>query len=160
METMTYVISYGGEKSMSDSMMYIIWAAAIIGFGVLEAITVQLVSIWFVIGSVAGLVSALLGAPIYLQVIICIAVSVLALLVTRPLVRKKLQTKVQPTNADRVIGQTAVVVEEINNLAQTGTVKIDGKVWTARNCDDKILPPNSLVAVEKIDGVKLIVKQN
>ena len=55
---------------MSDSMMYIIWAAAIIGFGVLEAITVQLVSIWFVIGSVAGLVSALLGAPIYLQVII------------------------------------------------------------------------------------------
>ena len=144
---------------MSDSMMYIIWAAAIIGFGVLEAITVQLVWIWFVIGSVAGLV-ALLGAPIYLQIIICIAVSVLALLVTRPLVRKKLQTKVQPTNADRVIGQTAVVVEEINNLAQTGTVKIDGKVWTARSCDDKILPPNSLVAVEKIDGVKLIVKQN
>ena len=95
---------------MSDSMMYIIWAAAIIGFGVLEAITVQLVSIWFVIGSVAGLVSALFGAPIYLQVIICIAVSVLALLVTRPLVRKKLQTKVQPTNADRVIGQTALVV--------------------------------------------------
>lgn len=148
------------KKSMSDSMMYIIWAAAIIGFGVLEAITVQLVSIWFVIGSVAGLVSALFGAPIYLQVIICIAVSVLALLVTRPLVRKKLQTKVQPTNADRVIGQTAVVVEEINNIAQTGTVKIDGKIWTARSCDDKILPPNSLVAVEKIDGVKLIVKQN
>ena len=147
---------------MSDSMMYIIWAAAIIGFGVLEAITVQLVSIWFVIGSVAGLVSALLGAPIYLQVIIqviiCIAVSVLALLVTRPLVRKKLQTKVQPTNADRVIGQTAVVVEEINNIAQTGTVKIDGKVWTARSCDDKILPPNSLVTIEKIEGVKLIVK--
>ncbi|WP_288529465.1 NfeD family protein [uncultured Eubacterium sp.] len=145
---------------MSDSMMYIIWAVAIVGFGVLEAVTVQLVSIWFVIGSVAGLVAALLGAPIYLQVIICIAVSVLALLVTRPLVRKKLQTKVQPTNADRVIGQTAVVVEEINNIAQTGTVKFDGKVWTARSCDDKILPPNSLVAVEKIDGVKLIVKQN
>lgn len=145
---------------MSDSMMYIIWAVAIVGFGVLEAVTVQLVSIWFVIGSVAGLVAALLGAPIYLQVIICIAVSVLALLVTRPLVRKKLKTQVQPTNADRVIGQTAVVVEEINNLAQTGTVKIDGKVWTARSSDDKILPPNSLVAVEKIDGVKLIVKQN
>lgn len=145
---------------MSDSMMYIIWAVAIVGFGVLEAVTVQLVSIWFVIGSVAGLVAALLGAPIYLQVVICIAVSVLALLVTRPLVRKKLKTQVQPTNADRVIGQTAVVVEEINNIAQTGTVKIDGKVWTARSCDDKIFPPNSLVAVEKIDGVKLIVKQN
>lgn len=144
---------------MSDSMMYIIWAAAIIGFGVLEAVTVQLVSIWFVIGSVAGLVSALLGAPIYLQVIICIAVSVVALLATRPLVRKKLHTEVQPTNADRVIGQTAMVTQEINNIQSTGEVKIDGKLWTARSCDDKVLPPNSLVTVEKIDGVKLIVKE-
>lgn len=144
---------------MSDAMMYIIWAAAIIGFGVLEAATAQLVSIWFVVGSIAGLVSALCDAPVYLQFFIGIAVSVLALIITRPLVRKKLHTEIQPTNADRVINADAVVVEEIDNIKSTGEVKIDGKIWTARSGTNEIIPPNTIVVVEKIDGVKLIVNK-
>ena len=141
---------------MSDAMMYIIWAAAIIGFAVLETVTAQLVSIWFVVGSI---VSALCDAPIYLQFLIGIAVSILALIITRPIVRKRLHTKIQPTNADRVINSDAVVVEEIDNIKSTGQVKIDGKIWTARSSDNEIIPPNSIVVVEKIEGVKLIVNK-
>jgi len=138
--------------------MYIIWAVAILAFGILEGMTAQLVSVWFVLGSVAGLIAALCGAPVYLQVILCVAVSVLTLLATRPIVRKKLATAVEKTNADRCIGQSAVVTEEINNLLPSGQVKADGKVWTARSSDGSVIPQGTVVTVEKIDGVKLIVK--
>lgn len=137
--------------------MYIIWAAAILVLGILEGITVQLVSIWFVFGAVAALIASICGANITLQVIIFIAVSVVALLVTRPLVKKKITAKKQATNADRCIGLDGVVCEKIDNLKPSGLVKVDGKVWTARSADGSIIEPESIVKVEKIEGVKLIV---
>lgn len=143
---------------MTATTMYIIWAVAIVVFGVLEGITAQLVSIWFVLGSIAGLIAAICGAPIVLQVIIFVIVTIITLIATRPIVKKKLNTIIQPTNADRCIGQDGVVLEEINNLAPTGQVKADGKVWTARSSDKSIIPVNTIVTVERIDGVKLIVR--
>lgn len=143
---------------MSNTTMYLIWAGAIIIFGIAEGVTVQLVSIWFVIGSVAALAAALFGAGMPLQVIIFIAVSVAALIVTRPLVKKKLHTNAVKTNADRCIGAEGVVVEEINNLLETGQVKADGKIWTARSDkNDVVIPKNSVVLIQRIEGVKLIV---
>ncbi len=143
---------------MTDVKMYVVWAALIVAFGVLEGITAQLVSIWFVIGAIAALIAQLLGATLIVQIIVFIAVSIIALLITRPLVRKKLNTKAEKTNADRCIGQEAVVIEEIDNLAPTGQVKADGKVWTARSANGEKIPKDSIVTVEKIDGVKLIVQ--
>ena len=143
---------------MTDVKMYVVWAALIVAFGVLEGITAQLVSIWFVIGAIAALIAQLLGATLIVQIIVFIAVSIIALLITRPLVRKKLNTKAEKTNADRCIGQEAVVIEQIDNLAPTGQVKADGKVWTARSANGEKIPKDSIVTVEKIDGVKLIVQ--
>ena len=146
-----------GRIGMPDVNMYIVWAALIVAFGVLEGITVQLVSIWFVIGSVAGLVAQLFGAKPIVQVVVFIAVSVLALVITRPIVKKRLETKVEKTNADRCVGMQGVVTEEIDNLAPSGQVKADGKVWTARSSTGEKIPKDAVVTIEKIDGVKLIV---
>jgi membrane protein implicated in regulation of membrane protease activity len=140
-------------------MMYIVWAAAIIIFGVFEAVTAQLVSIWFVIGAIAGLVSALLKAPVYLQVVIFIVVTVLALAITRPIVKKYVRPKMQRTNADRVIDQIGIVSQEIDNVKAVGEVKVDGKIWSARSIDGAVIPQGSQVEIEEINGVKLIVKQ-
>lgn len=142
---------------MANETMYIIWAVAIVGFAVMEGVTVQLVSIWFVIGSVAGLIAAFCGVPFYLQVIISIVVSVLALIITRPLVKKKITAKVQPTNADRYIGMEGTVIEDIDNLNAVGQVKVSGQVWTARSSSDEIIKKDTIIVVDKIDGVKLIV---
>lgn len=142
---------------MTNTTMYIIWAIAIVGFGVFEGMTVQLVSIWFVIGSIAGLIAAFCGAPFYLQVIICVAVSVLALVITRPLVKKKITTKVEATNADRCIGKDATVLETIDNINGKGQVKVAGQIWSARSENDEIIEKDNIVVVKKIDGVKLIV---
>jgi membrane protein implicated in regulation of membrane protease activity len=146
------------RKKGMNLNMYIVWAAAIIAFGILEGITAQLVSIWFVAGAIAALISVPLHAPQWLQFVIFFAVSLIVLAATRPFIKKKLTPKQERTNADRCIGKDAVVTEEINNLLTTGAVRADGKVWTARSSDDSIIPKDAVVTVEKIDGVKLIVK--
>lgn len=137
--------------------MYIVWALAIILFSVFEAVTAQLLSIWFVLGSIAGLIAALCGAPVIAQVIVFIAVTVVSLIATRPIVKKYLNTRIVKTNYDRCLGTDAVVVEDIDNLVPSGQVKADGKLWTARSADSSVIPKDSVVVVEKIDGVKLIV---
>ena len=139
---------------MSFEKMYIVWICAAVLFGIFESLTAQLVSVWFVIGAVAALVSSLAGAEFYVQIIVFIAVSVLMLLITRPLVKKKLIVKSEPTNADRCIGKTAIVTEDIDNINATG------QVWTARSINSSIIKKGTNVTVEKIDGVKLIVKED
>lgn len=143
---------------ITETTMYIFWAAAIILFGVAEAVTAQLVSIWFLIGAIAALIAAFFGANLIIQIIVFIAVSILALVITRPLVKKYINPKKEHTNADRVIGQVGIVAEDIDNIRATGQVKADGKIWTARATDNSIIPSGCEVIIEKIDGVKLIVK--
>lgn len=143
---------------ISQTTIYILWTAVIIIFGVFEAVTVQLVSIWFVIGAIAALIASLFGAGFVAQIIIFVVVSVLALVITRPLFKKYIRPKMQPTNADKVLNQVGIVVEDINNLSATGQVKVDGKIWTARTIDNSLISKDKKVIIEKIEGVKLIVK--
>lgn len=145
---------------MSTTVSYIVWAVAIIMFAVFEGVTTQLVSIWFLLGSIGGLIAALCHLDAWVQILIFVSITAITLIATRPLVKRKLNTKIVKTNADRCIGRDAVVIEEINNLAYTGQVKADGKVWTARCVDSNcVIPEGTVVCVEKIDGVKLMVSQ-
>lgn len=138
--------------------MLIFWVAMLVILIVVEAVTAQMVTIWFAAGAAAAIVAEFLGAQIWLQWVVFVIVSAVALVITRPLVRKLTQTKVQPTNADRCIGQTAIVVEDINNIEGKGQVNVNGVVWTARSSDGSIFKKDERVTVEKIDGVKLIVR--
>ena len=144
-------------KGGSGDMSTIIWIAAIVIFGVAEAATVGLVSIWFVIGSVAGLIAAVLGAAIWLQVVMFFIVSIAALIATRPLVRKLTKKGEVATTADRVLGGTARVTETIDNTIPSGEVYIDGKTWTARSQSGAVIAPETLVIVIRLEGVKLYV---
>ena len=145
----------GGNSDMSTT----IWIAAIIIFGVVEAATAGLTSIWFVLGSVAALVAAVCGAVIWLQLVLFFAVSVAALAATRPLVTKLMKKDIKPTNADRVLGGIARVTERIDNDVPTGAVYIDGKVWTARSADGSIIDPDEMVRILRMEGVKLYVER-
>lgn len=138
--------------------MLIFWIVLLVVLIIVEAVTAQLVTIWFAAGAAAALVAELCDLPEWLQWIIFIAVSVIALVATRPLVRKATKSKMQPTNADRCIGQTAVVTEDINNIEGKGQVHVNGTTWTARSSDGSVFRKDERVTVEKIDGVKLIVK--
>lgn len=146
-------------KGGSDQVMTIVWTVAIILFGIVEAVTAGLVSIWFVVGALAALVAAFVGAPLWLQVVLFLLVSAAALALTRPLLRKITSTKAEATNADRVLGEVAKVTETIDNQNSAGAVYIDGKSWTARSVDDTVIPAGSQVQIESMQGVKLLVKR-
>ena len=84
--------------------------------------------------------------------------SAILLAATRPLVKKFLhKSKSNETNLDRLIGETAVVVEAINNVTGAGQVKIQGNYWSARSSDGSEIPVDTLVTFEKIEGNKAIV---
>lgn len=139
----------------------IFWVVALVVFLIVEAVTAGLVSIWFVFGSLVALICAALGAAIWLQIFWFVIVSVATLVLTRPLVKRYVDSRSVATNADRNIGRTAVVTERIDNLAATGAVKLDGVVWTARSTDDAVaIETGERVTVRAIEGVKLIVERS
>ena len=139
-------------------MTVIFWAVAVIAFVILELATVGLASIWFALGALCALIAALLGAPVWLQIVWFAVISVATLLLTRPLAKKYINSKTMATNADRVIGSRAVVKERIDELAGTGAVLADGKMWSARTADGAVAEIGDVVTVREIRGVKLIVE--
>jgi membrane protein implicated in regulation of membrane protease activity len=142
----------------SDNLNWIyVWFAVIILTAVLEAATVGLTSIWFSLGALVALIAATVGLPVWVQVVLFLLVSVICLIYTRPLVKNVLKLKSEPTNADRVIGCDAVVIDNIDNMEGKGLVKVKGQAWSARSEDDSAIRRGEQVNVKRIDGVKLIV---
>lgn len=123
-----------------------------------EAITVGLTFIWFAVGAMGGLLTAVLGGEIWLQVVVFLLLSAVTLILVRPAAAKLLTPGISPTNADRVLSQIALVTEEINNIAETGQVKLFGQVWTARSENGDVIPTQSRVRILRIEGVKVFVK--
>ena len=71
--------------------------------------------------------------------------------------KKYINGRTQPTNADMLIGQECLVTEDIDNLTGRGAVAVGGKVWTARAETDVPIPAGTAATVLRIEGVKLIV---
>ena len=133
----------------------ILWLVLFVVFLVLEAGTVAMVSLWFAVGALAALAASLLGAAMWLQVTVFLAVSVILL----ALLWKKFRVKVSgaKTNIDSVIGAEGYVTEAIDNLSYTGRVKLGGITWAARSASGQPIPAGALVRVERIEGVKVFV---
>lgn len=140
------------------SNMSIVWVVLMVVFLVVEAATAGLTCIWFAIGSLAALIAALFDAQLWLQIVWFLVVSFVTLYFTRPLVKKYVNSRSQPTNADMVIGKEALVTEDIDNVEATGAVSVGGKVWTARSADGGRIKSGAVVSVLRIEGVKLIVE--
>lgn len=143
-----------------EAYINVIWAVIMVLLLVIEACTAQLVTIWFALGALAGLIASFVTESIWIQICSAIIVSVISVIVTRPFVKKIHSKKMQPTNADRIIGQNAIVSEEINNDKGTGQVRVSGIVWSARSSDGTVISEEETVIVERIEGVKLIVSKN
>ena len=137
----------------------LIWLVLLIAFAGIEGLTAGLVSIWFALGSLAALFAAWMHANLLVQIGIFAIVSIIAMAIIRPLAAKYWQPKVEKTNADRILEQEGVVTEEVDNLRALGQIKVAGAVWTARSADNTVIPVGTLVQVERIEGVKAIVRE-
>ena len=144
---------------MQNNFILFIWLGLLILFLIIEFATAQLTTIWFACGALAALLLEAFGInDLLIQIIVFALISLVALIFTRPLVKKYVTKKALPTNADMCIGQKALVTDEIDNAAAKGLVKVNGSVWSARTADGSVKPEGSEVTVLAIEGVKLIVE--
>lgn len=139
--------------------MMIFWGVIFVLTVIAEFASMQLISIWFAVGSLGAFFAAMFDLGFTAQLAIFVLVSMLLLIATRPLL-KKLQVKnVVPMNADKEIGCTAVIIEEVNGAAGTGRVRLSGVDWMAVSEDGSVLPVDTVVTVTQVQGAKLLVKK-
>lgn len=133
----------------------IIWAVLIAVALLVEFFTTDFFAVCFAVGGVVALILAVCGLNLYFQVPIFIAISLLALVLARPLLKKFLIKKTVPTNLDQNFGkQTKLLSDVVNGQS---TIKINDVVWTAV-CEDSNLKKDDLVVIERAEGNKVIVK--
>mgnify|MGYP001055530588 CR=1 FL=1 len=135
--------------------MAFFWLGLFVVLLIIEICTINLVSIWFAIGAFVSFFVSMFTENIFIQGAVFLVVSLLTLLVTKPFIKKMKFQNVR-TNLDRVVGMEGVVTEEISKF-EIGEVKVDGKRWSAKS--DSSISVGDVVEIERIDGVKLIVKK-
>ena len=130
----------------------LMWLIVLAVFLVIEAITVGLTTIWFAGGALVAAIASGAGAGILVQWILFLVISLVLLIFTRPLAVRYMNKG--------LIGEKAVVIQKINNLEQTGQVRINDIEWMARTSSDEVtIPEQTVVTIEAVQGVKLIVKE-
>ena len=136
--------------------MYYFWQLIILFLGTLEAITINLVSIWFVISALCSLILSFFWDNFTIQFAIFVLLGIVLMLLTKKPLEQKLIKQKEKTNLDRIIGMKGIVSENIDEM-KTGEVKVDGKSWSA--ISSVPIEKGSIVKVLKIKGVKLEVER-
>lgn len=136
-----------------------VWIAVIVIAVILEAATpIDLVSIWAALGGACALIAYFFGANDLIQIIVFFVVTLIAILATRPLAKRLTSFDATPTNSDRCIGKTGIVLKQLNNDKETFIIKLGSEEWSAI-CEDKTIPEKGTeVVVVRIEGVKLVVE--
>lgn len=135
------------------------WLIIVAACVVIEASTMGLTTIWFAIGALVAWFVYLFGFSINVQIVIFLFVSIICLILTRPIAVKKLKIGKSRTNIDSLIGEKFKVIETINNINNEGTVNAKGQLWSAKSINNEIIEKDELVVVREIKGVKLIVER-
>lgn len=137
-----------------------IWLIVFVACIVIEIITMGLTTIWFAGGALIAAAGAALGAPLWLQIVLMVLVSLVLLYFTRPIAVKYFNKDRVKTNVESLVGKQAIVISEIDNLQGIGQVTVGGQEWTARTVEEGItLPVGSVVIIRAISGVKLMVEE-
>ena len=135
----------------------IIWLVITVLALIIEGSTAGLTTIWFAVAGAVSFVLSLFSTNVYVQIVVFFLVSILLLVFTRPIIKKTLVKQKEKTNADKIIGEKALVIEEINEFAGTGQIKISGAVWSAKAND--VIAKDEKVIIKETKGVHAIVER-
>ena len=141
-------------------MQTIYWLAIFVILLIIEIVTMGLTTIWFAGGALAAMAAGLIGFGTGIQILVFLVVSVLLLVLTRPIAVKYFNQERLKTNAESLIGQQALVLEDIDTLQAAGLVEVRGQEWSAKTDEPNgKIAKNKVVVIEGIQGVKLIVRE-
>lgn len=136
------------------------WLIALVLLLVIEIITLGLTTIWFAGGALVAFVAAILHAPLLVQIVLFLLVSLILLIFTRPVAERYFNADREQTNVNSMIGKEAKVTVAIDNFNQTGTVLLNGVEWTARSVEDEAkISSGARVEICRVEGVKVFVKE-
>ncbi len=138
--------------------MWILWFALMVVFLIMEASTVTVVSIWFVLGALAALILSMLEVQLWVQVVVFFAVSCVLLALLRPVTKRFFTPRIVKTNVESLIGSVGIVTQRIENVASKGQVKLGAMEWTARSVSGESIPEGTMIRVVRIEGVKAMVE--
>lgn len=133
------------------------WVAAALALGLIEIASLDLVFVMLALAALAAAAAAGLDGSITVQVLTFVAVAALLLAVLRPVALRKLKPagEDERTNADALVGRTALVLREVTD--RSGLVKLTGEEWTARTAPGTVLPADATVSVLRIEGATAVV---
>lgn len=140
-------------------MAMIFWLVLFVVLLVIEIATMGLTTVWFAGGALVAFLAAYLHLGVVLQIIFFLVVSILLLVLTRPIAVKHFNKEREKTNADSLIGQKAVVKEPINTVQAVGRVVVNGMEWSAKTEGYDVVEAGEVVLIRGIQGVKLIVEK-
>lgn len=140
--------------------MWITWLILCGFFLIIEIFTITFFMFWPGVSAFIAFILAISGVPTEVQITVFSILSIILMLLTKPLTDKLFKTKETPTNAKSIIGKQGIVLKAIDNLNCKGQVKVAGEVWTAISSTNEIIPVDANIEVEEIDGVKLKVKRS
>ena len=139
-----------------------IWISVIVLAVIIEMLTDQLISIWFVPGAMVATVLDFCEVDIIWQVIVFLAISILGIILGKTVLEKYFPKAANTkTNIDAIIGEKCIVTEKIDNFAGCGQAKVNGQIWSARSVDeDEVFEAGEILVIVAIEGVKLVCKKN
>ena len=145
---------------MDNVALGVIWFAAVIVFLIIEGVTYQLVSIYLAAGAVGGLVMYILGFDFMPQMIVFLIVSVLLLILVRPISVKTMKNGGRlRTNTDSLVGKRVYITKTVDNIMDSGEGRVNGSDWSVRSDSGAVIAAGKTAVIERIEGVKLIVKE-
>ena len=146
------------EQFFAEYGLMLLWAIIAISTLAVEATTVDMISIWFTPGALVAMILSIWVDIFWVQLLVFLALSAILLCLTRRYFKKHPQYgKDEKMNADAIVGKTGIVQEAIDNIRETGSVKVGALVWTARAAEASVtIPEGTVVIVKDIVGVKVI----
>lgn len=140
-------------------MQTMYWLIIFVVLLIIEIFTMGLTTVWFAGGAIAAFLTGLMGFGTFAQFVVFAIVSIFLILVTRPIAIKYFNKERQKTNAESLIGQQALVLEDVDTLQAHGLVEVNGQEWSAKTDEpDGHIAKNTVVVIDGIQGVKLIVR--
>ena len=138
-----------------------VWISVIVLAVIIEAVTDQLISIWFVPGAVIGTILDFMKVGVVWQMLVFLAISLVGITVLRKYLTRFMPDSSTRTNIDAIVGEKCVVTEKIDNFAGCGQAKVKGQIWSARGLqEDDVFEVGEVLRIVAIEGVKIICKKN
>ncbi len=139
----------------------LVWFVIFIGLIVLEILTADVLTVWFMPGALICVILASLDIGVPIQIAVFFLLSGIMLVLSKTVFKKYLvKGKKEKTNIDLIIGEIGIVTEDIDNVEAKGAVKVHFQLWTARSADSAVLiKAGERVKIKAVEGVKLICEK-